>query len=143
MWGTKYLGLPTYKTTPPLLSPWSFTTSNFFLAAIMTSSFSPQLVLRASRRAIRRNGFRSGSCSIRRRYFADVADSMALPLKGYKVLDMTRVLAGVSNPNTAGCLRTYLYSLAILYADTGGSRVRRPPLQSCGYVLTALTTGQR
>jgi succinate--hydroxymethylglutarate CoA-transferase len=42
---------------------------------------------------------RSAICSVRRRGFAEAAaDGMTLPLKGYKVLDMTRVLAGVGSP---------------------------------------------
>ncbi|CZS90974.1 hypothetical protein WAI453_003862 [Rhynchosporium graminicola] len=41
------------------------------------------------------NGFSSAFCNVRCRSFADVVDNdMTLPLKGYKVLDMTRVLAG-------------------------------------------------
>jgi len=54
-------------------------------------------LLRASRTILSPNGPSSAFCNVRRRGFADVADNdMALPLKGYKVLDMTRVLAGVS-----------------------------------------------
>ncbi|KAF8865680.1 caib/baif family protein-like protein [Acephala macrosclerotiorum] len=54
---------------------------------------------RASRRLADLNGRHSAFCNLRRRSFADVAaDDGTLPLKGYKVLDMTRVLAGVGNP---------------------------------------------
>ncbi|KAF4629260.1 hypothetical protein G7Y89_g8884 [Cudoniella acicularis] len=51
----------------------------------------------ASRVIIRANGPASILGAVRRRGFADVAaDDMSLPLKGFKVLDMTRVLAGVN-----------------------------------------------
>lgn len=53
-------------------------------------------LLGASTAIKRFNGSRSAFYSSRR-WFADVAnDDMTLPLKGIKVLDMTRVLAGVS-----------------------------------------------
>lgn len=42
------------------------------------------------------NGLKSGFRAIRRRGMAGATShDMTLPLKGYKVLDMTRVLAGV------------------------------------------------
>lgn len=62
----------------------------------MANHLCTQLLIRASRASFLPNGTRSAIGSIRRRTFADVAsDDMTLPLKGYKVLDLTRVLAGV------------------------------------------------
>jgi succinate---hydroxymethylglutarate CoA-transferase len=56
-------------------------------------------LLRASRAVSHPNGRRSTIYSVWRRSFADfAAGDMTLPLKGYKVLDMTRVLAGVRSP---------------------------------------------
>ena len=53
-------------------------------------------LFRAARALSRSNGHRSAFYNSRRG-LADVAnDDMTLPLKGIKVLDMTRVLAGVS-----------------------------------------------
>ncbi|KAH8753466.1 caib/baif family protein-like protein [Hyaloscypha finlandica] len=61
----------------------------------MAPSIFPRSLLRASRAVSHPNGMRSAICSVRRRGFAEVAaDDMTLPLKGYKVVDMTRVLAG-------------------------------------------------
>ncbi|PMD63555.1 caib/baif family protein-like protein [Hyaloscypha bicolor E] len=61
----------------------------------MAPSIFPRSLLRASRAVSHPNGMRSAIYSVRRRGFAEVAaDDMTLPLKGYKVLDMTRVLAG-------------------------------------------------
>ncbi|TVY55228.1 Succinate--hydroxymethylglutarate CoA-transferase [Lachnellula cervina] len=61
----------------------------------MTASISRQYLRGASRALLLTNGSRSAFCCTRRRGFADVAgNDMTLPLKGYKVLDMTRVLAG-------------------------------------------------
>ncbi|TVY47510.1 Succinate--hydroxymethylglutarate CoA-transferase [Lachnellula occidentalis] len=61
----------------------------------MTASISRQYLRRASQALLLPNGSRSAFCCTRRREFADVAgNDMTLPLKGYKVLDMTRVLAG-------------------------------------------------
>lgn len=62
----------------------------------MTSPLSARLISRASNQVLKDNVSCSAVYSIRRRRFANVADAMTLPLKGYKVLDMTRVLAGVS-----------------------------------------------
>ena len=57
--------------------------------------------MRASRVFSHANGSQKELCHIQRRAFADVAaDDMTLPLKGYKVLDMTRVLAGVRMNNS-------------------------------------------
>lgn len=65
----------------------------------MAPSIFPRSLLRASRAVSHPNGMRSAIYSVRRRGFAEVAmDDMTLPLKGYKVLDMTRVLAGVGSP---------------------------------------------
>jgi succinate--hydroxymethylglutarate CoA-transferase len=62
----------------------------------MATSIYTRPLARASRAIAHSNVSPSAFCNIRRRCFADVAaDDMALPLKGYKVLDMTRVLAGV------------------------------------------------
>lgn len=56
----------------------------------------PKTLPRHCRRLAGLNGYRSTSCNVQRRTFADVAaDDSTLPLQGYKVLDMTRVLAGV------------------------------------------------
>ncbi|KAH8758784.1 caib/baif family protein-like protein [Hyaloscypha sp. PMI_1271] len=61
----------------------------------MAPSIFSRSLLRASRAVSHPNGMRSAICSVRRRGFAEVAaDDMTLPLKGYKVVDMTRVLAG-------------------------------------------------
>lgn len=61
----------------------------------MTFAIPSRSVIRASRGLRSSNGSFSAFCNVRRRSFADVAgNDMALPLKGYKVLDMTRVLAG-------------------------------------------------
>ncbi|KAG4411266.1 hypothetical protein IFR04_015592 [Cadophora malorum] len=61
----------------------------------MTFAIPSRSVIRASRSLRSSNGSFSAFCNVRRRSFADVAgNDMALPLKGYKVLDMTRVLAG-------------------------------------------------
>ncbi|KAN0116898.1 caib/baif family protein-like protein [Hyaloscypha variabilis] len=61
----------------------------------MAYSILSRSLLRASRGVSRSNGTCSAICSVRRRGFAEVAsDDTTLPLKGYKVLDMTRVLAG-------------------------------------------------
>ena len=62
----------------------------------MSLSMGSRSLLIASRSISRPNVSFSALYSLRRRGFADVAtDDMSLPLKGYKVLDMTRVLAGV------------------------------------------------
>ncbi|QSZ29081.1 hypothetical protein DSL72_003591 [Monilinia vaccinii-corymbosi] len=59
-----------------------------------TSICSPSL-LRASRILAHSNGFALAVRQIRRRRLAGAStNDMTLPLKGYKVLDMTRVLAG-------------------------------------------------
>jgi hypothetical protein len=63
---------------------------------IMTEILYSRSLLRASRAVSSFNGTRPAIFSFQRRGFADVTtDDMTLPLKGYKVLDMTRVLAGV------------------------------------------------
>ncbi|KAH8594277.1 caib/baif family protein-like protein [Bisporella sp. PMI_857] len=59
----------------------------------MIPSQSPRFVPTASRSFWRSNGVRSRSYSFRRNFRA-TANEMTLPLKGIKVLDMTRVLAG-------------------------------------------------
>jgi hypothetical protein len=70
--------------------------SKHHLVNIMATSVPTRLLFRALRATSQTNG-RSAFCSIRRRSFADIAaNDMTLPLMGYKVLDMTRVLAGVS-----------------------------------------------
>jgi hypothetical protein len=66
------------------------------------------------------------ACSIpRQRQFATaVVDDSTLPLKGYRVLDMTRVLAGVSwRPGRCGGVTNKL-GAAILYSNTWRSWVR-------------------
>ncbi|KAK2626922.1 hypothetical protein QTJ16_004097 [Diplocarpon rosae] len=61
----------------------------------MPPSLSSRSLYRASRSLHKSNRQQTAFCDIRRRGFADVAgDDATLPLKGYKVLDMTRVLAG-------------------------------------------------
>ena len=49
----------------------------------------------ASSTVLKHNGTRIAANASRRRCFVDVASDATLPLKGIKVLDMTRVLAGV------------------------------------------------
>jgi succinate--hydroxymethylglutarate CoA-transferase len=62
----------------------------------MSAPICSRVLLQASRTLSRSNGLR-GAFSNGRRGMADVAGGdMTLPLKGLKVLDMTRVLAGVS-----------------------------------------------
>jgi succinate--hydroxymethylglutarate CoA-transferase len=62
----------------------------------MATSTCARSLLRASRALLWPNGHRSAFYNSRRG-LADIAnDDMTLPLKGIKVLDMTRVLAGVS-----------------------------------------------
>ena len=69
---------------------------NILSTNTMTTSISTRSLIRASRAFAHSNGVRQALRNVRRRGFADVAaDDMTLPLKGYKVLDMTRVLAGV------------------------------------------------
>lgn len=78
---------------PSLISFHSRKSENLHIMA--TSSYR-QMLYRASQGVLRPNGSQSAFCTARRRGFADVAgNDMTLPLKGYKVLDMTRVLAGV------------------------------------------------
>ncbi|KAF7951626.1 hypothetical protein EAE96_006928 [Botrytis aclada] len=61
----------------------------------MTTSLCSRSLLGASRVLWRSNGFTPAVGHIRRRGLADAStNDMTLPLKGYKVLDMTRVLAG-------------------------------------------------
>lgn len=73
-------------STPPLYAQMSL---SIFSRALARASG-------ASRPFQRPNGGSSVVCAIRRRTFADASvDDMALPLKGYRILDMTRVLAGV------------------------------------------------
>lgn len=62
----------------------------------MATPIRARYLLEASRAALGFNGSRSAFYTSRRG-LADVAnDDITLPLKGIKVLDMTRVLAGVS-----------------------------------------------
>jgi hypothetical protein len=62
----------------------------------LTNTMSAPICSRVLLQASRTNGLR-GAFSNGRRGMADVAGGdMTLPLKGLKVLDMTRVLAGVS-----------------------------------------------
>ena len=77
-----------------------------------------------------------------RRYLATPApgiDDAALPLAGIRVLDMTRVLAGVCVPPGPPTPAVVLTSVpAILYADSGRSRVRMTSLvwpQHCPFAL--------
>jgi succinate--hydroxymethylglutarate CoA-transferase len=66
-----------------------------FFTITMPRSIASKSLLLASTQVLRPNGFRSVLCGARCRKFADIANDMTLPLKGIKVLDMTRVLAGV------------------------------------------------
>ena len=69
---------------------------HFVFDIIMATSVHSRLLLRASRAISLANG-RCSAIYNTRRSLADVAnDDMTLPLKNLKVLDMTRVLAGVS-----------------------------------------------
>lgn len=62
----------------------------------MPPSLCSRLIPRASKIISKSNGVGSVVYGAGRRGMADVANSdMTLPLKGIKVLDMTRVLAGV------------------------------------------------
>ncbi|KAI9644759.1 hypothetical protein NHQ30_006786 [Ciborinia camelliae] len=61
----------------------------------MSTSICTPSLLRASRTLLHSNGFAPAIRQIRCRGLANAAtNDMTLPLKGYKVLDMTRVLAG-------------------------------------------------
>ncbi|KAG4032149.1 hypothetical protein MFRU_007g00620 [Monilinia fructicola] len=61
----------------------------------MITSICSRSLLRASQTFSHSNGFAPAVRQIRRRGLADAStNDMTLPLKGYKVLDMTRVLAG-------------------------------------------------
>jgi hypothetical protein len=98
------------------------------LAHIMATSLCTRSFVRATRSISRSNGAHSGLCSVRRRGFTEVAaDDMTLPLTGYKVLDLTRVLAGVCYL----LLLHYIYTnstIAILHANPRRSRVCLPTL---------------
>lgn len=61
----------------------------------------------------------------RRNYSSAIPDT--LPLAGFKVLDMTRVLAGVSGNllfSQSMARHADLFCIAILYTNTGRFRVR-------------------
>ena len=62
----------------------------------MATPICSRSLLVASRAISRPNGRCSAIFSCRRGLADAVKDDMTLPLKGIKVLDMTRVLAGVS-----------------------------------------------
>jgi len=90
---------------------------------MIPSSWS-RVLSRASRTTVKRNGTGTTSNASRRRCFSDVAYDATLPLKGIKVLDMTRVLAGVSLCTTMRLAIGYANRRkAILYSNTGRSRV--------------------
>jgi hypothetical protein len=88
-------------------------------------------ILRSSRCAILkvspipRSGW-AGPSHVRRLATAAASgDASNLPLAGIKVLDMTRVLAGVSfEPRVLFFFERILNSAAILYTNTGRSWVR-------------------
>lgn len=83
-------------------------------------SLPSQSLVRASRTIARSNGWCSTICGIQQRSFAAAGNDGTLPLKGFKVLDMTRVLAGVWKPNIpARCFANEPFS-AILHTDFGG-----------------------
>jgi hypothetical protein len=64
------------------------------------------------------------SISTQREFATAAADDSALPLKGYRVLDMTRVLAGVS-VRPSGCEGvSNQQGTAVLYANTWRPWVR-------------------
>jgi hypothetical protein len=70
------------------------------------------------------NGLKRLVCVARQRLFATAAvDDSALPLNGYRVLDMTRVLAGVSGRVRICKLVIDKSGAAILYSNTWRSRV--------------------
>ena len=72
----------------------------------------------------KRNGTQIASNAAWRRCFANVADDANLPLKGIKVLDMTRVLAGVSLLVTIRPPLPILNGhIALLYSNSGRFRV--------------------
>ncbi len=98
-------------------------------------------LFRASRSFLRPNGPQLAVYCIRRRTFADVAsDDISLPLKGYKVLDMTRVLAGVEIPSKFTITFADRYSIAILHANPWRSRVRsHPTFHRTVHELTSLS----
>ena len=90
----------------------------------MAASISRKFLCGPSRAVLPTNGSRSAFCRIRRRGFADVAgNDMTLPLKGYKVLDMTRVLAGVS-----------FFKKSMKYANRKCSLIVRKYLETWGTV---------
>ena len=89
----------------------------------MTPSLSTRLISRASKRVLQYNASCSAVGSFRHRQFANIADEVALPLKGYKVLDMTRVLAGVSLLRPLKLCGYSFCFIAILHSNTGRPRV--------------------
>ncbi|TVY90886.1 Succinate--hydroxymethylglutarate CoA-transferase, partial [Lachnellula willkommii] len=96
----------------------------------MTASISRQNLRGASRALLFTNGSRSAFCCTRRRGFADVAENdTTLPLKGYKVLDMTRVLAGV---RLLGCRFKK-------YANNTGSHIVHKYLETWGTIQQLLS----
>jgi hypothetical protein len=84
--GFKVSGTAIFSNSPILAS-------KMYTGTAMIKSLYRQRALTAIKRS---NGFRSVQEVQRRRHFASVAiDDNSLPLKGFRVLDMTRVLAGV------------------------------------------------
>lgn len=96
------------------------------------------ILLRATRSLLSSNGTRYSSRRVQCRRFASVAqDDSKLPLKGYKVLDMTRVLAGVSDVVHRLSLRLIDFA-AILYTNFGRPWVSDNVMGSSYKGLTSL-----
>lgn len=113
----------------------SFTTVSSFPANIMATPNCARSLARASGTFLRPNGHRSAFYNSRRGLATAADDGMTLPLKGIKVLDMTRVLAGVSTLFLAEMMKMIrlIRAIAILYPNTGRSRVRAAVTSMAGY----------